>query len=362
MKRNNAFASAVLSWFDRHGRTDLPWQRDRTPYRVWVSEIMLQQTQVSTVIPFFERFVAAFPTVEALAAAPEDEVLHLWTGLGYYARARNLQRAAQQVSRDWEGVFPATVEELQGLPGIGRSTAGAIVSLAMGGRAPILDGNVKRVLARHHAVEGWPGTREVSEALWALAEVHTPAERVSDYTQAIMDLGATCCTRSRPDCVRCPLTNSCRARIDGRQEALPGRKPRQSKPVRPSWFAVVTREPGEVLLQKRPGSGIWGGLWAPPEFADATAAGDWIVDRFGAKSIADSDAPSFTHAFTHFTLEGHPIRAHLEANRAHSTRVEVDVNTLQWFSLHPPPAVGLPAPIVRMLGRLAQEISSGSAS
>ena len=218
MTIHTSIAEPLLEWFDHFGRKDLPWQHSRTPYRVWVSEIMLQQTQVATVIPFYERFMSALPTVADLAAAPEDQVLHLWTGLGYYARARNLHRCAQRVYAEHGGRFPSDLAGLMALPGIGRSTAGAILSLALDARAPILDGNVKRVLARYHAVEGWPGRRTVSDRLWTLAEQHTPTTRVADYTQAIMDLGATCCTRARPACVDCPLGPGCEAARTGLQD------------------------------------------------------------------------------------------------------------------------------------------------
>jgi A/G-specific adenine glycosylase len=209
--RSEQFSSAVLDWYDRHGRHDLPWQQGITPYRVWVSEIMLQQTQVSTVLNYFDRFMASLPTVEALASAPEDEVLHLWTGLGYYTRARNLQKTAKIVVAEYGGEFPRDVEKLVELPGIGLSTAGAIASLSMGLRAPILDGNVKRVLARFTAQEGYPGEPKVAKQLWANAERFTPHDRVNAYTQAMMDLGATLCTRSKPSCLLCPLEKSCEA-------------------------------------------------------------------------------------------------------------------------------------------------------
>ena len=304
MSEKDHIADALLAWFDQHGRKDLPWQTNRTPYRVWVSEIMLQQTQVGTVIPFYERFMAQLPTVEDLAAAAEDTVLHLWTGLGYYARARNLHRCAKQVCALHNGVFPHDLAALEALPGIGRSTAGAILSLAMDTQAPILDGNVKRVLARYHAVEGWPGQRAVSDTLWSHAEHHTPRKRVADYTQAIMDLGATCCTRSQPLCEQCPLTRGCAARAQDRQSDFPGRKPRKQIPLRQRWLAVVTRAPGEVLLQKRPNSGIWGGLWAPPEFETASAAKTWIAKTLSLPvERCRIDAP-FHHTFTHFKLEG----------------------------------------------------------
>lgn len=348
-------SDALLTWFDRHGRKDLPWQQDRTPYRVWVSEIMLQQTQVATVIPFYERFMAMLPSIESLAAAPEDTVLHLWTGLGYYARARNLHRCAQVVCDQYQGVFPSELDRLQALPGIGRSTAGAIVSLAMNGRAPILDGNVKRVLARYHAVEGWPGQRAVADELWHFAEQHTPELRVADYTQAIMDLGATCCTRSQPHCSACPLSAGCVAAFNNRQADFPGRKPPKTTPTRDRWMAVVTRSPGEVLLQKRPASGIWGGLWAPPEFEDELATKNWIQDTVGVTAQACINDPAFQHTFTHFKLRAHPVRAHCAANRKITTTVEVDADDLQWFSLHPVPAVGLPAPVVKLLERLVSD-------
>ena len=222
---NNDFSRAVLTWFDKHGRKTLPWQQGITPYRVWLSEIMLQQTQVTTVIPYFERFVARFPDVASLAAAPINDVLHLWTGLGYYARARNLHRCAQTLVCNYGGEFPATVEALAELPGIGRSTAGAIVSIAFKQRAAILDGNVKRVLARYHAVAGWPGDATTLKTLWVHAETHTPKKRVNNYTQAMMDLGATLCTRSKPACERCPVMSTCVAYATGQVNLYPGKKP-----------------------------------------------------------------------------------------------------------------------------------------
>ncbi|UWN49559.1 Adenine DNA glycosylase [Alcanivorax sp. ALC70] len=229
-----AFSEAVLAWYDQHGRDDLPWQHPRTPYRVWVSEIMLQQTQVTTVIGYFERFMATFPDVHALAAADVDQVLHLWTGLGYYARARNLHKAARQLVEEYDGDFPATVEEVASLPGIGRSTAGAILAQSRGVRAPILDGNVKRVLTRLHAVPGWPGKKPVENRLWELAEHHTPHERLADYTQAVMDLGATLCVR-RPDCPRCPVIHLCQAHADGNPRTTPAaNRPRPNRCAPPA--------------------------------------------------------------------------------------------------------------------------------
>jgi len=355
MSEKDHIAEALLEWFEQHGRKDLPWQTNRTPYRVWVSEIMLQQTQVSTVIPFYERFMTQLPTVEELAAATEDTVLHLWTGLGYYARARNLHRCAKQVCASHKGVFPNDRAGLEALPGIGRSTAGAILALAMDTRAPILDGNVKRVFARYHAVAGWPGQRVVSDTLWSHAENHTPQKRVADYTQAIMDLGATCCTRSRPICEQCPLKRGCAACAQGRQSDFPGRKPRKQIPLKQRWLAVVTRAPGEVLLQKRSDSGIWGGLWAPPEFETASTAEVWIANTLSLTTERCRVDEPFHHTFTHFKLEAHLVRAQCPANHPATIDVKSDVDHLQWFAFHPLPSVGLPAPIVRLLARLGNE-------
>ncbi len=355
MTTKQAFADALLHWFDQHGRSHLPWQHNRTPYRVWVSEIMLQQTQVMTVIPFYKRFMAAMPTVRDLAEAPEDTVLHLWTGLGYYARARNLHRSAKTICADYGGRLPDSLDDLESLPGIGRSTAGAILSLAMSGRAPILDGNVKRVLARYYAIEGWPGQRTVSDQLWALAEHNTPHHRVADYTQAMMDLGATCCKRTQPTCPTCPLQTDCRALATQSQTAFPGRKPHKPTPSRQRWFAVAIRPSGEVLLQKRPAKGIWGGLWAPPEFSDEGSAKEWLHDNVGISADNCYLGTPFHHVFTHFKLEATPIHAQCRENQLVSLAVKIDEENLRWFSLHPVPSVGLPAPIVRLLNTLSND-------
>jgi len=246
-KAAGSFAARLIAWHAEHGRHDLPWQKRRTPYRVWVSEIMLQQTQVATVIPYYRRFMTRFPTLQSLADAPQDEVLHLWTGLGYYARARNLQKAAQQIRGRHGGRFPRDIESVQALPGIGRSTAGAILALSTGQRHPILDGNVKRVLTRHGAIAGWPGDRRVEQKLWALAEAYTPKARAADYTQSIMDLGATLCTRTRPRCGECPVAADCQARKLGRQMDFPAAKPRKLLPVRRTRMLMLVAD-GAVLL------------------------------------------------------------------------------------------------------------------
>ncbi|MHA7816553.1 MAG: A/G-specific adenine glycosylase [Pseudohaliea sp.] len=345
---SDRFAARLLAWYDGHGRKHLPWQQGITPYRVWVSEIMLQQTQVSTVIPYFERFMAAFPDVQALAAADSDDVLHHWTGLGYYARARNLHRAAQAVVAEHGGQFPETVAELESLPGIGRSTAGAVVSIACGGRAPILDGNVKRVLARYHAVSGWPGRSAVLKALWEHAETHTPEERVADYTQAIMDLGATVCTRSRPACDGCPLAGGCRARADGNPADYPGRKPRRQLPQRQTAFLLARHPDGAWLLEKRPPSGIWGGLWCFPELAAAGDADGWCRERLRAEPAGSEELASFRHTFSHYHLDITPVVVRLARV---GEAVEEDGRRV-WYDPVSPPRVGLAAPVARLLDTL----------
>jgi A/G-specific adenine glycosylase len=258
------FPARLLAWFDAHGRKDLPWQAPKDAYRVWVSEIMLQQTQVQTVVPYFERFMQRFPDVLTLADAAQDEVLQYWSGLGYYARARNLHRAARNVRDQHDGVFPDTLEAVMDLPGIGRSTAGAILSISFDQRHAILDGNVKRVLARHERVAGWPGTTSVAKTLWEIAERHTPAARVADYTQAIMDLGATLCTRSRPACERCPVASDCEALASDTVGDYPGRKPKKNKPLRETTMVLASFD-GHVYLERRPEVGIWAACGACPK-------------------------------------------------------------------------------------------------
>ena len=347
----NPFAERVLDWFDQHGRHDLPWQRDIDPYRVWVSEIMLQQTQVKTVIPYFERFMARFPAVEDLASAPEDEVLHYWTGLGYYARARNLHAAARRVAQDLGGQFPRSIDALVDLPGIGRSTAGAIASISMGQRAAILDGNVKRVLARYHAVEGWPGKTAVHNRLWEIAETYTPQERCADYTQAMMDLGATLCTRAAPDCPSCPLVSDCQAHAEGTQSRYPGKKPRKTLPVKSTRFLMVRDVAGALLLEKRPSPGIWGGLWCFPEADADLDVSNWCIDQLGREPArCDTRAP-FRHTFSHYHLDIEPLLVQL----ADSPEAVMDADRLLWYNVRQPPEIGLAAPVVGLLQQLATE-------
>jgi A/G-specific adenine glycosylase len=297
----DSFASRVVRWHSQHGRHDLPWQGDGDAYRVWLSEIMLQQTQVATVIPYFTRFVARFPDVCALAAAGEDAVLALWSGLGYYSRARNLHAAARVVAARHGGCFPATQQELAALPGIGRSTAAAIAALAFGRRCAILDGNVKRVLARHAAIEGWPGTRAVEAALWQLAEARVPLRDVHAYTQGLMDLGALVCTRQRPRCDSCPLRTDCLAHATGRTAELPAPRPRRVLPEK-SVRMLLLRDHGTLLLEKRPPRGIWGGLWSLPELDPGVDASMHCRIRYGFEVRALRALPAFSHAFTHFRL------------------------------------------------------------
>jgi A/G-specific adenine glycosylase len=296
-----AFQSAVIEWFDREGRKNLPWQVEPTPYRVWVSEIMLQQTQVATVIPYFLRFMQRFPRLQDLAEAPEEAVLGHWAGLGYYARARNLRKAAQTVLREHGGQLPADLASLAALPGIGPSTAGAILSLSLGVRAPILDGNVKRVLSRHAAIEGWPGDAQTARELWRISAQLTPQTRVAEYTQAMMDLGATLCTRSQPACPRCPVRSDCLAFQLGLTGQLPSPRPKKNLPTRYCWMLVLRDRAGRFYLEKRPPAGIWGGLWSFPEFDERDEAFAWCVMRGLAVEL--EALPSRRHTFSHYHLD-----------------------------------------------------------
>jgi A/G-specific adenine glycosylase len=346
-------APALLAWFDGHGRKDLPWQRDRTPYRVWVSEIMLQQTRVAVVIPYFHRFMGRFPTVAALAQAAEDEVLHLWSGLGYYARARNLHRAARKIVAEHGGDFPTVLHQVQALPGVGPSTAGAILSLALGQRHPVLDGNVKRVLARCFAVAGWSGQASVLNRLWELADACTPAERVAAYNQGMMDLGATVCTRGGPACRLCPLAFGCAARARGEPAAFPEPKPQKTLPRRETRMLVVVSPAGEVLLERRPPTGVWGGLWSLPECSPPALPEDWCRERLGADPHRVEKLRGRRHTFSHFHLDIHPLRVEL----ASEPRAIAEGNQLLWYDPRRPSPVGLAAPIARILGEVTAAIS-----
>ena len=348
--RSSPLAAPLLDWHARAGRHDLPWQENPTPYRVWVSEIMLQQTQVATVIPYYVRFLARFPEVRAVADAPVDEVLHLWSGLGYYARARNLHRAAVRIRDEHRGSFPTSFGELAALPGIGRSTAGAILALSLGARFPILDGNARRVLARYFGVGGARGARTSEKRLWQLAERCTPHARIAEYTQAIMDLGATVCVRRRPPCGQCPLAAGCVARRTGRQHELPAPRRAAARPVRDAFMVVALAESGSVLLERRPESGVWGGLWCLPEFATATAATAFIRNSLGLHVGTPRSLAPLEHAFTHFDLT-----ITLLLVECPGTGATVEEGHGLWYNLREPARIGLPAPISALLARLADE-------
>ena len=346
---NEDFAAAVIAWQAAHGRRDLPWQNPATPYRAWVSEIMLQQTQVATVIPYFERFMTRLPSLGALSRAERDDVLHLWTGLGYYARARHLHEAARRVGSEHGGHLPETIDGLMKLPGIGRSTAGAILSLAHGQRHPILDGNVKRVLCRYHAIAGWPGRAAVERRLWALAERHTPRQRSAAFNQGMMDLGASVCVRGRPHCERCPLAPGCTARRLARQSQFPQSRPATVKPVRQTRMLLLQRA-DRVLLVRRPPVGIWGGLWCPPECdieIDYTA---FCRQRFGLHIAAARALPMRRHTFSHFRLEIHPLQARVQAEDP----AIMDRPGYLWYNEHSSNYCGLAAPVQRLLQDLEE--------
>jgi len=336
-------SAKVLVWFREHGRHDLPWQHDVTPYRVWVSEIMLQQTQVATVIPYYLRFMQRFPFLHMLAAAPVDEVLHLWTGLGYYARARNLHKTAQLICATQGGEFPSSLEALEALPGIGRSTAGAILSLSMGQRGVILDGNVKRVLCRYYAIEHWSGETDTQKTLWQLAQQSTPATDFAAYTQAMMDLGATICTRSKPDCVRCPVRDDCQALATDRVARLPVSKPRKTLPVR-QVLMVLCHQHQHVLLEQRPANGIWGGLWSLPEFSDMDALLAWANKH---QAQPQQHWPVTRHTFSHFHLDITPVMAVVSLNSVAETPPG-----LCWYPLDHSVKLGLAAPVKKLLQQL----------
>ena len=332
-------APALLAWAERHGRHDLPWQRDPTPYRVWVSEVMLQQTQVATAVPYYERFISRFPDVASLAAADLDEVLSLWTGLGYYARARNLHRSARLVVERHGGCLPEDIATLQTLPGIGRSTAGAILALARSQRHPILDANARRVLARYFAVAGEPSAPVTLRRLWALAEACTPPERVAEYTQAIMDLGSSVCTRSRPACDACPLSQGCVARQAGRQHALPSPRRRRTRPHRTAFAIVAVNPSGAVLLEQRPANGLWGELWSFPMFDTEGGARSWAAIHLPTLG-EPRPLPQQKHAFTHYDLTLHLICVRL--------RTAARIESHRWFDPSQLAEVGVSKAVVQL--------------
>jgi A/G-specific adenine glycosylase len=342
-----SFAARLTAWQRDHGRHDLPWQASRDPYRVWLSEIMLQQTQVATVIPYYERFLARFPTLAALAAAAEDDVLALWSGLGYYSRARNLRRAAQAVVAEHGGELPRDPAALARLPGVGRSTAAAIAVFSFGARAAILDGNVKRVLSRCFGLDGDPAAAATQRRWWNQAEALLPHAQVPEYTQALMDLGATVCTRARPRCGACPVADLCVARATDRIAALPAARRRRALPEKTVRWLVVTSG-RDVLLERRAPAGVWGGLWSFPELAPEADAAAWLRERLDADCAAATPLAAVVHSFTHFRLQAQPLRVEL----ARRPRQAAEPGWV-WLALDDAAGAALPAPVKRLLRALA---------
>ena len=335
------FAEKLIAWQKQHGRRSLPWQGTCDPYRVWLSEVMLQQTQVGAVIPYYERFLRRFPTVEALAAASEDEVLQLWSGLGYYARGRNLHAAAKTVSQ--LGSFPRTAAEIEMLPGIGKSTAAAIAAFAFGERAAILDGNVKRVLARFFGIAGWPGEKAVEAALWQRANRLLPKKDIETYTQALMDLGATVCVRT-PKCEACPVSRDCIARRKGKTSDIPAPRPRKALPQKAvTWLLLHDR--GQLLLEKRPAPGIWGGLWSFPE-APAKDIDGHCRRSLGCEVLSTKTLETLEHGFTHFRLRIHPLLCHV------TRRPNVQSPGSLWIDIEDVSSAAVPSPVRTLVSRL----------
>jgi len=350
------FSTRLLEWHKDNGRHDLPWQQHRSPYRIWISEIMLQQTQVSAVIPYFNSFMRQFPDVYTLANAGMDEVLHCWTGLGYYARARNLHHAAQIIVDQYQGKLPANIEHLISLPGVGRSTAGAILALSFGQRHTILDGNVKRVLARVYAVAGWPGQGDVERYLWSLAETLTPVTRVAEYTQAIMDLGATVCARRQPRCGACPVSDMCQARAISRQHDFPQPRPGKVLPVRKTVFAMLQNKSGRMLLEQRPPAGIWGSLWAFPECMPDVDIAEWVCDRFGCSINAIEYQPTRRHTFSHFHLDILPVHVLVQEGN----EVLQDAGNYCWYAPGSNQRLGMAAPVKKLIGEIVADKTNHS--
>lgn len=343
MTAKSSFASRVIAWADRHGRKHLPWQQRPTLYRVWVSEVMLQQTQVDAVVPYFENFMQRFPGIESLARAHQDEVMHYWSGLGYYARARNLHKAAKIIHEQYSNEFPDNLEAVMALPGIGRSTAGAILSLSLDQKHTILDGNVKRVLARHSAIEGWPGHSKVEKQLWNIAQRCTPSTQNARYTQAMMDLGAICCTRTKPGCHLCPVSHDCVAYAQGRQHELPHAKPKKQIPER-STFMLVLRNKQHLLMRRRQNNGVWGGLWSFPEFDDQQGLLEWCCEVFHSAPDDMQLLDGLTHTFSHFRLHITPVLVRYD------TPIYWVMEDDEWvWYKHGTSQVGLAAPVNQLL-------------
>ncbi|MEO8001010.1 MAG: A/G-specific adenine glycosylase [Arenimonas sp.] len=345
------FAETLLSWFDKNGRHDLPWQHPRAPYRVWLSEIMLQQTQVATVIPYFDNFLRRFPDLNSLAQAQSDDVVTLWAGLGYYTRARNLHRTAKICLEIHDGKLPATLDELVALPGIGRSTAAAILSQAHDLPFAILDGNVKRTLSRYYGISGWPGLPAVEKELWALSEKLLPEKSNADYTQAIMDFGATLCTRSKPRCMECPFNKSCIAFLENRVAELPQKKPGKKIPTRHTVMLVLLNNKNEVLLSRRPAKGVWSGMWSLPEVTDINEAETLLIQQSKNADSGHIALPEFQHTFSHYHLM---IKPFLWRGLQAKHRIAGQDDT-RWLGLTALASVGLPAPVKKLLESLSTQ-------
>ena len=357
------FAAQVVDWYHHQGRKNLPWQQNKTPYSVWVSEIMLQQTQVATVIPYYQRFMASFPTISSLANADEDNVLHHWTGLGYYARARNLHKAAKLIDSDHNGFFPEEIDQVIALPGIGRSTAGAILSLSLNQHHPILDGNVKRVLARNYLVEGYTGLAKFDKTLWPLSEALTPATDTGFYTQAMMDLGATVCTRSKPTCEVCPVKTSCLAMASSQQANFPQKKPKKKIPEKNTIMVIPrikTATSDSVLMEKRPPTGIWGGLWCFYEVSDKSEVIN-LLKSLGLQAVTEhgsqQELTTFRHTFSHFHLDISPIIIDCMQVKARALSQINDQEISEprkqkWYDLYSEANVGLAASTKKLIGLL----------
>lgn len=353
----------LLNWYQQHGRKDLPWQQHRNAYRVWISEIMLQQTQVTTVIPYYEKFMQRFANVLALANAPQDDVLHHWSGLGYYARARNLHKAAQQVRDEHAGEFPLDFDAVLALPGIGRSTAGAILAQAEGQRHAILDGNVKRVLARFHAIHGWTGQKKIQDQLWHFAEQHTPKTQLADYTQAIMDLGATLCKRGKPACEHCPIKQGCEALATEQVHLLPTPKPKKTLPVKTVRMLLLQNDQHQILLEKRPPTGIWGGLWSLPEMPLNEAVSEWCEGHYQLAIYSENEWPVMRHTFSHFHLDitpcivqvNNPDQSVMEAQHRVWYKAPQTISQRDELSNPEQQTLGLATPISHLLNRLNNE-------
>ncbi len=343
---NHKFSALLLNWYDQQGRKNLPWREKITPYRVWISEIMLQQTQVKTVIPYFQRFLARFPSITDLAAASEDEVLSLWTGLGYYARARNLHHAAKQIVTQYSGEFPNTLAALQSLSGIGKSTAGAILAIAFQQKATILDGNVKRVLSRVYALEKNTTDADLLSQLWEVATQQTPEKRADDYAQAMMDLGATICKRGKPSCELCPVGLTCVANLQDRQSEFPAKKTKKNMPTRSVQLLILHDiQSQQVFLQKRPPTGIWGGLWSFPECLMDEDPAKWCEKNLGLRIKNMASWSSFKHVFTHFQLTITPIYI----DRFEYKKNVMDIQQSVWYTLKKSADRGFPTPVKRLL-------------